>query len=411
MSTFRNAFNDSTITPLAARASARLSRGAACLILSAASLMVMPAFVSAQLQTLPTEIVSSQGGLSSEQKAQIEKFVSDHVKALSGEAKAMREARVTLLSPLTSVQIGLPFRSEYSESLLKSLPEIARGGGPKGVNAILILGEVATTKSLDVIESLLDASEPAVRFASASAINASFEQVRAKSPSLAAERVKSSLAKLAARLGAEQDALVFDSLVRASLAAGRINQSGYEQLRGIAADALSKALAERLAAGTVGAKDAAMLQATLRAALAFRDELAIEERNRGVAGNAARLAAGVLKNVTSFAGEALALSARMIKDAEINPAADADDAARERATKGRAVIGQLAGTAQSMVYLAGPLMENGPLTPSNVNLGAVAREAKNESDARFLTTVTELVGPGGVLSKAPFSISRTFKLP
>jgi hypothetical protein len=223
--------------------------------------------------------------------------------------------------------------------------------------------------------------------------------------------VKSSLAKLAARLGAEQDALVFDSLVRASLAAGRINQSGYEQLRGIAADALSKALAERLAAGTVGAKDAAMLQATLRAALAFRDELAIEERNRGVAGNAARLAAGVLKNVTSFAGEALALSARMIKDAEINPAADADDAARERATKGRAVIGQLAGTAQSMVYLAGPLMENGPLTPSNVNLGAVAREAKNESDARFLTTVTELVGPGGVLSKAPFSISRTFKLP
>lgn len=411
MSTFRNAFNDSLTTPLAARASARVSRGAACLILAAASLLIAPGIASAQLQTLPAEIVSAQGGLTSEQKTQIEKFVTDHVKGLSGEAKAMRESRVTLLSALTGPQIGLPFRSEYADALLKVLPEIARSGGPKGVNAILILGEAATTKSLDVVESLLDAGEPSVRFAAASAVNSSFEQVRTKTPSLAAARINSSLTKLAGRLATEQDALVFDALVRSTLIASRINQSGYEQLRGVALDALSKALADRLGTGTIGAKDAAMLQATLRAALSLRDDLAIEERNRGVAGNGARLSTGVLKNITTFAGETLALSARMIKDPEINLPADADDAARERATKGRAVMSQLAGTAQAVVYLAGPLLESGPLTPSSVNLGSVAREAKNESDARFLTTITELVGPGGVLSKPPFSITRTFKLP
>lgn len=411
MRTFCTTLTDSTPTPRTVRASTLIGRGAASFLVAMTTLVGMPSISSAQLQTIPADVVAAQGGLTGEQKAQVEKFVNDHVKGLSGDAKVMREARVTLLSPLTASQVGLPFRSEYSEAILKSLPDLAKGGGPKGVNAILILGEVATTKSLDVIEGLLEAGEPSVRFAAASAINSSFEQVRAKTPSLAAERVRTSLGKIATRLGTEQDAVVFDSLVRSTLSASKITQSGYEQLRSIALDGLSKALADRLAAGTVGAKDATMLQATLRAALALRDELAIEERNRGVAGNGSKLSAAVLKNIVAFAGESLALSARLIKDAEINPSADADDAARERATKGRAIIGQLAGTAQSVVYLAAPLMESGPITPSSVNLGSVAREARNESDARFLTTVTELVGPGGVLSKPPFTVVRTFKLP
>ncbi len=387
-----------------------MSRGAACLLLAASTLLATPAFVSGQLQSIPTEIVTAQGGLSGDQKAQIEKFVTDNVKGLSGDAKAMRESRVTLLGPLTGSQIGLPFRSEYSETLLKSLPELARAGGPKGVNAIVILGEVATTKSLELVEGLLEANEPAIRFAAATAINASFEQVRTKTPSLAAERVRSSLGKLATRLGTEQDALVCDALVRATLTASRINQSGYEQLRGVAIDGLSKTLTERVASGSVTLKDTAMMQAILRAGLAFRDELAIEERNRGVTGNGSKLSAAVIRNIATFAGESLAMAARMIKDPETSPTADADDAARERATKDRAVIGQLAGTAQAAVYLAGPLLEIRQLTPSSVNLGTVAREAKNESDALFLTTVNEIAGPGGVLGKS-FGINRAFKLP
>ncbi|MDX2118003.1 MAG: hypothetical protein SFY96_07470 [Planctomycetota bacterium] len=366
----------------------------------------------AQLQTLPPEVITAQGSLAPDQRTLVEKFVADAAKGLSGDAKAIREARVTLVTPLTQPQVGVLFRTTYSEQLAKILPDLVNAGGTKGINALIIAGETATARMFDLAEEQLAARETAMRFAAVSSLGAGFEQARTRTPGVPVERIRTAVTKLATRLGTETDSFVVDAITRSILSAARNSQTGYESLREFALDALVKGMADRLAsATTITNDDAAMLQALLRAGLAARDELAVDERNRGVAGGISRLSSAAVKDLATLGGEMLALSARLIKDPDLNPAADAEDVIRERAKKSRALIGQIAGTAQAIITLAGSALQSTFTNPAGANLATVATEGKNESDARFLTTVADLVGPGGLLSKQPFEITRTFKLP
>jgi len=387
-------------------------RLAAAFTLGIASLVALPTISLAQLQTLPAEVIGSQAQLGTDQKSQVKTFVESAFKGLSGDAKALREARTTLLAPLLETQVGLSFRTEYSQALTPGLAELAKTGGTKGVNAIVILGEVATSSSLEVIEGLLESTDAGTRFAAASAIGASLDQVRTRTPVLQESRLTGgTLAKLAGRLKAENDQIVLDALTRAMIAAGRVNQPGYESLREKALDTLAVSLTERLIGeNSLGNQDLTALQSMLRALVAIRDELLVEERNRGNGGT--RMKGATLEHLAIFAGESLALSARLIKDPAIAPAiatAEADEGVS--ALKARTLIGQISGTAQASVYLIGPLLERGPVGQSSVNLGSLPSQAKNESDARFLTAISELVGPGGTLSKDPYAIKRAFKLP
>lgn len=252
---------------------------------------------------LASAVVQSTS-LSDGQKQEIAAYASEGLTLFKNtEWIQSRNGRNQLLRPLEDPLVSVAFRLEYSRLLCASLAASAEAGQPDitRLNAIRVLGAIATAQTAEPIARQLADPAPSIRFMATQAAGASFRALATSSPALPAgdaARLVTTLAKLAE---SEQDVMVMDGAVIALIEATRVELPEYKDLRESAYALLARSVGARLRALPADSTDEAMIAAVLRAGIAARDGLSIartkasDATSKELAGFGGDLIAYVLK--------------------------------------------------------------------------------------------------------------------
>lgn len=352
-------------------------------------------------ERLPPEIVASTTQLGGAQREAIRTFVAAHQTGLaSPEAATLIPARTALLEPLRASDVGVSFRSAYSEELEKVLaPLIGHDSDLVAVNALRLAGELSTRQGAALLERSLASKKVTVRYAAVAGIGRTFENLARTAPAMNVDTARDLARKLTPVLRGETESHVFDAAVRAVIAAGALDREGWGSLRDDAIGILAPAVSDRLQKQMPIEPDPAMLQAFIRACSAARDTLAISG-GRPLGAESQKLAAGM-------GGDALAYLQRLIK-AKLFPNILPEDVETDQEAKrlARTTIADFAAVAYACVAFANDGL-GGPDLPAGArNLSELLRSARAQDDARFLEGVRDLVGPEGTLTRPPYSFPR-----
>jgi hypothetical protein len=319
--------------------------------------------------------------------------IADYVRRNSGnlggdDPLLIRRDRAALLSPLLDSAATVPFRLEYARALLPVVePLTSHENEIVAINALVIVGEVATAQSVDVVMRALASPRPSVRYQAAYAIRRTFETLAAlPAPTIRDDQAADALRRSAARLIAEEDALVADALTLALLQAGKRNE-----YRSQALAALSGAVSARAKSLSTAAPEEGV-QVLMRAAVGVRDALA--------GARTGQLSAEAIRQAAEMGGNIIAYCARAVQTRSL-PMAERgkpEFAAREAHSS-------MATTGENIVLLAVQLQGTTP--PAAKGIGDRLRTSTQTADAGFVEDARSIVGRGGLLSREPFRFADT----
>lgn len=304
-------------------------------------------------------------------------------KLADADPETRSTARHVILEPLGVTGVSVAFRIEYSQQLLDGLKKLAAdnkaggaGGEPAALNAIRVMGELATGESLKSLKDILADPRPSVRRAAAFAYERTFRIAGAGNgaPAVADAQVMTALSELADRLKTEDEPLVIDGIVLALDAA--INVGEVQQLAGVREQAV-KLLAETVAARlkqTVP-NDDTLDSAVARALDSLVRTQTDQQRKLSVAGN---------KSISLLAGHVLARVRVQLLQNLVGDRVRAD------------LMVCLAERAYTFAHRS---MGNQPL-----ELGLCGMIAAS-NDGPYTKKVIELIGPSGMLTGAPFGFA------
>ncbi len=377
------------------------ARSAALLL---AFLAVAP--VARAQDDLPGAVVTSLQPLASDQESLLKKFAEENLARLTSDKPAdVRRGRSALLKPLGDPSVSVSFRLAYSRVMVEPLAALAASDkDPVAVSALRVLGDLSTDSAVAPIEKALSSPRPAVRLAASSALGRVLETASIRTPALTADRGVRLIASLGERLATESEPLVADAIARALVMGLASPQQGLEAVPSAAMSRLSSVVGTRVqgarATAAEGAADASLTHTLiLRAGEGLRTALADRPQ---------AFQAQAIKDAAGFTGDVLALQRRRLAGADI-PAIlprDDDEATEEAKKAQRERPAVQVATAESVLYFArqalAPVAER-PSIPST-NLAQFIRAATTEQDARFDTSALDLIGPAGVLVRAPFEL-------
>lgn len=306
-------------------------------------------------------MITSATPLNREQTSQISTYIAAHIADLrSDEPERISTARSRLLAPLERRGIGVPFRLAYSNALCPELEPLA-SAEPEivAVNALRLLGEVATDRATNSLQTALDHPSPGIRYTGVYGLIRMYEAITAESPAVAPERCQALIGRLGEMIRNDPDPWILDACVRALIAAGAIDKPNFEALRAAAYTELASSVADRVRLLPMEEDGVDRLYFILRSTVATRD--ALSDR-RSLSSGAARAVADLGGNVLAFAA------------ARIDRGRLPDD---ER----RLLVSLVSSSQATVFFAAGAIMPDRPTPPVPPALGDLVRERR---DADFL---------------------------
>lgn len=373
------------------------TRTLAALLVAAAATAWSP--VALGQEGLPPDVVSSTTQLSGPQRETVRGFIGTHAPNLSSsDPTTLIRSRADLMGPLQGSDVGVSFRTAYSEELDKVLqPLVTSDTDLIAVNALRLAGELSTRQGAALLEKALASKKITVRYAAIAGIDRTFQNLARTAPAMNVDSARDLARKLDPILRGESDASVFDVAVRAVMAAGTLDRDGWGNLRDDAMGILAPAVSDRFQKLGAAAAAPSMMQSLIRACGAGRDALAITG-GRPLSTDSQKLAAGM-------GGDALAYAQRLVKAKVFaNVAAEDAEADQQAKIQARTTLSDLAAVGFATVSFANDGL-GGPALPSRP-LAELLRTATAQDDARFLENVREIIGPEGAMTKPPMSFPR-----
>lgn len=348
---------------------------------------------------LPPDIVASTTQLGPAQRDAIKAYIAQHLPDLTNsDPTALIRARADLLVPLQASDVGVSFRTAYSDELEAGLqPLVGDDRDLVAVNALRIAGELSTRQGAALLERAMASKKVTVRYAAIAGIARTFENLARTAPAMNADAARDLLRKLGPVLRTEADANVFDVAVRAAMAAGQIDRDGWGTLRDDAVGVLAPAVSERFQKLGATPAEPAMMQALVRACGSARDAMAIPG-GRPLSADSQKAAAGM-------GADALAYVQRLVK-AKVFPTVQPGEpeAEREAKSQARSTLSALAAVAYATVTFATDGLGGPDLPASTRALPELLRSAQAQDDAKFLESMRDLTE--GVLTRPPLSFQR-----
>lgn len=299
---------------------------------------------SAQTVVIPDAVITSSVPLNRDQTAQIAQLVAESVPDLSSDdPELVGQARNRLLAPLEKAGIGVPFRLAYSNALTPELEPLARDERElTAVNALRILGEIATDRATLAVETAVDHPGVGIRYTAVYGLARTFDAVATESPAVAPPRIEQLISRLAELVRNEPDPWILDVAVRALVAAGSIDKENYENIRAMAYASLCEAASTRVRTLPMEEDGVDRLFFILRAGVAARDALT-DQRS---------LPAAAASNAAALGGDTLAFAAARIQRGNI-------------AEEERTLLTSMSLASQAMVFFAGTSISGStpPRTP------------------------------------------------
>lgn len=348
----------------------------------------VPAWSAAQAQvaTIADSVVTSTRPLSQTDLAQIEALIRESVPLLTGDdPEAAGNARNRLLAPLEKDGVGVPFRLAYSNALCPLIEPLAGNDDEVvAINALRILGELATDRATNTVEPGLNHTAVGVRYTAVYSVGRTFEAIAGESPAVAPQRAHALIDRIAELLRNESDPWILDAAARALIAAGAIDKENFEDVRAHAYNQLSTACSDRVRSLPMEEDGVDRLYFMLRAAVAVRD--AFNDTSRSLSTEAATAGA-------ALGGDALTFAILRIQRGDIG----ADE---------RSLLNSLAKTSQANIFFAAGVVNPTANLPTPQTLPD-PREPRNDADF-----VRRAVAEIDRLYTAPFSFpARRFERP
>ncbi len=355
----------------------------AAVLLAGAAFTLTPTALG---QTLPSAVIQSLQ-LSSEDASQVAAFVEQNSTKLgSKDPEAIRKDRSALLGPLSDPQISTSFRQQYSRVLLPKLEPLAADSDELTViNALVIAGDLGTDAAADLVISKLGASNAAIRYQAAYAVQRLFGTMTGSGPTLKTNKAEAMIEAIPQAMARESDALVVDALVRAALAAARV-----EPIRSQAISGLTSGMSGVLRSHKGAAPDQ-LVAAAIRAGSGLTEVLA---------NPAFKIRTESLKASASMGGDMMAYVSRAIASKTI-PTDVTESAARPGEVSARELHAQVALSGETLVLLSGKVL-NPTFDAPNRRTGEKLRRGTTSGDAEFLVEMGTVLGGGGVLAGDPF---------
>jgi hypothetical protein len=347
----------------------------------------------AQQRDLPAEVVRGQP-----QAEQLKAYVDENVALLSSQdPKEVSRGRTMLLRPLDDRQASVAFRDLYSSLVVPRLTPLV--AGPSEINAIdalFVAGGLATAPATQLIENSAQDPRGPVRFAAAAALGRTFRAISQSSPAIVPGDATALVQRLSGRLAGEENAHVFDRVVRSLIEAGNISRDGYQAASAAALSGMARGVSDKLSKLTGLAEDDAFVGAANRAAGTLRD----------AAGNNARpMTPEQLKLAAELGGRIWGWVFKGISGGHIpliDPNASMADA--EKARQRREFASKTLSAAQGVIAIALGRLQPGQPDPFQGNdTPELVKQATRDSDSRVLQKTREYLGPAGVMSRPPLS--------
>ena len=271
----------------------------ACLAIIGAPLFA-PSAAFAQTTTIPASIITKTAQLTPDEVRTVNQYAEQAAQNLSSDdPSAIGTARERVLSPLSTRGIGVPFRLAYSNAVCPvAEPLTSNDDELIAVNALRVLGEVGTDRSLNALERSLDHPAVAVRYTAAYGLLRTFEALSKETPAVSPERVQSLLARLGEMIRNEEDPWILDVSVRALIAASKIERQNFEAIPAAAILQMAEATGNRVRTIPAYEENLDRLTFMLRATVACRD--ALTNTGRPLPAPAARAAAGLSGHTLAF---------------------------------------------------------------------------------------------------------------
>lgn len=348
-----------------------------------AAAMGLAAGASAQCN-IPENVVSAQS-IDDAGRQAIRACVVLSQQAFGKDEASVESARKQLLRPFQSnAAPSLEFRFAFEKEAIGFLRSAATGKSEfAAINAVVVAGHVGTINAQSLLVDRLKDERAAVRLAAAEGLAGSFRALAQSGPKAVSEReVGPAWAALASRIKDEPDPLVLLACVSALDAASRVPAGGaggdFPTLASDAALASATSVGDRANAQP---NSTPMHLATLQASRTVLDVL-----TAGSAQPPLNTAARIM--FARFVGDCLSMTQRRVTAASAGGLPSDERAAYVELTKRCENILQLIGIDG---YKPGP------------SVGLSDLLAKDD-DRTFLAKVGLVVGDGGTLTKAPFSI-------
>lgn len=353
---------------------------------------------------LPRGVVEA-AMLSADHERELQRCASANLALLQNDDRAeMKKGRDGLLRPLTNKNASVSFRLKYSEALAPTLGRLAQDDNePRAINALIVCGALATTQAAHELDRMLADPRDAVRYSAAGACGRTFSAIDAASPAITAEDAVRLVERLGRQLADETDADVFDRCVRSLMAAGLVTRDGFGRLREQGLGVLAARAGARLKALPIGPGADALLPSFVRAGGALRDaaangQLNLNERT-------------VTRPILEFGARAWVHVAQRLEAGQFDQIQAGDEpqvAAGKR--DARKVIVQVVQVGQATMFFAATRLGAGRAFEPREPMEWVA-QADGRGDDLFIRRTGELMGPGGILSKAPFGYPANEFLP
>jgi len=326
---------------------------------------------------LPPEIITASD-LSEAQKESLRRFVDLHKAGLAGEASEVKRARNALIEPLQSNTISVPFRLEYARVLIPLCRPLATGQRElNAINALRLVGELATSTGLDLLTDSLADKRDAVRLMAVKGFGATFSAIERTNPAIPnKDQAIRVLGTLKTNIEKETNPQVLEAYTLSLQAATRIPTAKLADVRAEAIKVLSQSIGSKARAATDGKFDSAFR----RAANAARNALTNQN-----AANEPALPDDIFREAGALGGDLLALVHRRVKAGELttNPAKRSD------------LVLMVSDSERTIQWAANGLS----VEAQDLKLSELLQQSK---DTEFQTAVLRLIGANGVLTAQKF---------
>jgi hypothetical protein len=342
-------------------------------------------------QDIPDAIRTKVTPLDEAETKVVQDYVEAHSKNLqSTDPQLVKKDRDALLQPLEKADTSVPFRITYDKFLIpKITPMMTSSTEMIVINGLILAGDLATDKAVDLVMSKAGDKAPAVRYQVGYAIVRVCRAVHDSQPAVNPNKLPDVLTDLEGRIAQEKDPQVLDAFIRAGLAAAKIDNV---QNQAISAVAKGVAKAAKNLNNPAGQKEA---EALLRAADQLQLILA-QAAGRGVPVNAT-----TAKEAAEMGGVLIARVVRMVEKKQLPQ--QAGDPLRD-------ACAQLVSAAQKLIQFSGQALQPGgdfqikDKDGKAIYLNESLKLGTVKGDATFVQDAQLLIGPGGMLSKPPFEL-------
>lgn len=353
---------------------------------------VVPALAAFGQAELP-EGLTSRSNLSPSEEQSVADWATSLWSSVDAQTPtAAREARRRLVEPLLSEDTSASFRLAMDQSLSGELRQAMAGDDVfRGVNAALLMGWLATDRSVRVLTETTQNGPVAVRFAAISGLGKAFRASSFAPVAFQAQVGNDAVDALAGVLAGADDQSILDATSKALIYAMDVPEAAIAGFGARAGERLAQAIGERLNTLPIDDHLGNRLKPLIRAMADVRT--AITQRRGDVS-------AGWRSSIMEMYGRAGALGFRFVR---AERAGQISDAQAESARQTVGTVIQVVSTIPPLLRIDRAMQDQ----LNNIGLASnFSRAPQDDGDAyqRSATSLIRLLGEDFGLSSDRFNI-------